>query len=188
MRCREHIETLFLYHVAPILNKVRPAVLITLRANCLHAWQEKQNELRDATGLKSLEIKGRNNSCLLLVYNEALLAAKLRDAGAMALLSEYGYPAGCGVAATLSFLCERFEDCPFPHEIGMFLGYPPKDVVAFIKNNGQNCICCRYWKVYHDEKEALEAFKRIDAAHELAMQVLSKSLPLYAAAELLKAA
>ena len=48
----------------------------------------------------------------------------------------------------------------FPHEIGIFLGYPLGDVIGFIKNAGQNCKCVGCWKVYCNECEAIKAFAR----------------------------
>ena len=35
----------------------------------------------------------------------------------------------------------------FPHEIGLFLGYPPEDVDAFIKNGAAGEKCIGMWKV-----------------------------------------
>lgn len=49
---------------------------------------------------------------------------------------------------TLEQLLERLsgrisasED--FPHEIGLFLGYPVDDVTGFIQNKGRNYLLCR---------------------------------------------
>ena len=41
----------------------------------------------------------------------------------------------------------------FPHEIGIFLGYPLADVAGFIRNKGRNCKCIGTWKVYGDAFE-----------------------------------
>ena len=60
-------------------------------------------------------------------------------------------------------LCRRLyrtEGGCFPHEIGLFLGYPPEDVAGFIANNARNCKCCGCWKVYGDEAKAKETFRR----------------------------
>lgn len=39
----------------------------------------------------------------------------------------------------------RQED--FPHEVGLFLSYPPEDVAGFIANNARRCKCAGLWKV-----------------------------------------
>ena len=46
----------------------------------------------------------------------------------------------------------------FPHEIGVFLGYPLEDVVGFIRNRGRNYTCCGYWKAYGDPEAAQKRF------------------------------
>jgi hypothetical protein len=82
----------------------------------------------------------------------------------------------------LARLQRRFLNEGFPHEIGLFLGYPPEDVRGFIFNKGQNFICCRYWKVYHNAERAMEMFRKIDKAQILAMNILAEPLPARVAA------
>ena len=56
-------------------------------------------------------------------------------------------------------LCARLaQGGAFPHEIGLFLGYPIDDVVAFIANKGRNCLCCGCWKCYTDAEAARRRF------------------------------
>ena len=56
---------------------------------------------------------------------------------------------------------------PFPHEMGVFLGYPLGDVIGFIKNAGQNCKCVGCWKVYCNECEAERTFARYKKCSEI---------------------
>ena len=60
----------------------------------------------------------------------------------------------------------------FPHEIGIFLGYPLWDVEGFLKNNGENSIGNGYWKVYDDLAGALRTFASFDRSRERAMEEL----------------
>ena len=55
----------------------------------------------------------------------------------------------------------------FPHEIGLFLGYPVEDVLGFIENAGQNCKCCGCWKVYCNECEAVRTFARYKKCRDI---------------------
>jgi hypothetical protein len=48
----------------------------------------------------------------------------------------------------------------FPHEIGLFLGYPPEDVRGFMEHRGCGCKCVGCWKVYGDVQRAAELFAR----------------------------
>ena len=64
----------------------------------------------------------------------------------------------------------------FPHEIGLFLGYPLGDVIGFIKNAGQNCKCVGCWKVYCNECEAIKAFAMIEKEDNEKEKVLEMSI------------
>ena len=46
----------------------------------------------------------------------------------------------------------------FPHEIGLFLGYPPEDVDGFINNGAKGAKYVGTWKVYGDESIAKRTF------------------------------
>jgi hypothetical protein len=60
-----------------------------------------------------------------------------------------------GLDVQLRHLAKRFrEGAEFPHEIGFFLGYPPEDVLGFIRHRGAHCKLCGMWKVYSDVEKA----------------------------------
>ena len=84
------------------------------------------------------------------------------------LLERRGYPTGAGLAALLRHLRRRLlwrEG--FPHEIGLFLGYPPEDVQGFLADpGGGRCKLCGHWKVYHDVEGARRQFARFDRSRE----------------------
>ena len=50
----------------------------------------------------------------------------------------------------------------FPHEIGLFLSYPPEDVCGFINNKACDHKCVGCWKVYGDEEQARKTFARYE--------------------------
>ena len=52
------------------------------------------------------------------------------------------------------------ESGEFPHEVGLFLSYPPEDVKGFIENRAANAKCTGVWKVYGDEQQAQQTFDR----------------------------
>ena len=51
-------------------------------------------------------------------------------------------------------------DSEFPHEVGLFLSYPPEDVKGFIDNEAANYKYIGLWKVYGDEEGAKRTFAR----------------------------
>lgn len=56
-----------------------------------------------------------------------------------------------------SAVCGRAR---IPHEIGLFLSYPPEDVRGFIENKACRFKCAGLWKVYGDEERAKELFRQ----------------------------
>ena len=59
----------------------------------------------------------------------------------------------------LAQLACRLEAQPeFPHEIGIFLGYPLRDVIGFIENRGRNYTYCGFWRPYGDPAEMQVCF------------------------------
>ena len=48
----------------------------------------------------------------------------------------------------------------FPHEIGIFLGYPLEDVEGFINHKEEGCKVVGTWKVYGDVEQAEASFRR----------------------------
>jgi len=94
------------------------------------------------------------------VCRSSSLEKDLKKPGVANFIKKYGYEStdpAYALERLRSRLAQR-ED--FPHEIGLFLGYPLGDVIGFIKNAGQNCKCVGCWKVYCNECEAIKAFAR----------------------------
>ena len=62
-----------------------------------------------------------------------------------------GYPSNYDLDEYLNILIDKLNSDNFPHEIGIFLGYPLKDVVGFMGYGKYKFCKTRYWKVYGDE-------------------------------------
>jgi hypothetical protein len=186
-KCQTHMEAMFLYSCAPIIRGLKAGALIRIPNRCRLVWNQCQKALCDASSLEALKISTRRGIDLLFLYDRKAVATALQNPGAKALLTSLHYEETEDPERALEHLQGRFsmEDCP--HEVGIFLGYPPEDVQAFIDNAGKNCLCCRYWKVYHDAQTAQETFHKIDAAVSDAIDLLSESIPIHVVTQLLKA-
>lgn len=185
--CRKHIESLFLYHASPVLRKVKPAVLITIKSECVGLWRSREKAMCRASGLCLKELKIKNKSSLFLIYDRYEIELAIRNEKSLCILEPLGYEPKGSVDEFLNYLSERLATNDFPHEIGLFLGYPPGDVKAYIENGGKNCTCCRYWKVYEDVEAAQQMWAKIDEAQSYAIDVLQNLPPIQIAANLLRA-
>ena len=96
----------------------------------------------------------------LFLYRPARLRRDLADGGAQALLRQSGY--GCeSCGRCIAQLIRRLQaGGEFPHEVGLFLSYPPEDVQGFIDHRACDFKCAGLWKVYGDEQQAQRLFSR----------------------------
>ena len=117
------------------------------------------NRLLRGKGLCLIPLRHRTGRALLYLYRPARLSRDLAAEDAATLLEQEGYAdlRQSRALAELIQRLERFED--FPHEIGLFLSYPPEDVRGFIEHGGRNCKCVGCWKVYGDAKRAQDTFR-----------------------------
>ena len=128
-------------------------------------------------GLRILPLRWRDGKALLYLYRPRMLERDLRDPLAGKLLSECGYSTG-SANACLTRLISRLRTEPgFPHEIGLFLGYPPADVDGFMHRKAE-CKLCGIWKVYDDVESALRQFARCRHCTEVYMNCLSRGFSL----------
>lgn len=103
-------------------------------------------------GLFILPVKFSAGKALIYVFRPKLLDAYLKDARVRKILENLGYDTDDMYSCILRII-SRLRDDQFPHEIGIFLGYPPEDVQGFIDNKGMNYKICGQWKVYGDEEK-----------------------------------
>ena len=84
-----------------------------------------------------------------MVDRPALLRESLRQPERRAFLQACGYPVSMGTGRLLDELSRRMRSAKaggFPHEIGLFLGYPLEDVTGFIAAGGAEYRCSGCWK------------------------------------------
>ncbi len=162
------LEPYLIAHCAPTLASLKTASLFRLAAVSepeLRQQLADWNALLRQKGLFLLLLRQRGEEALLYLYRASQLRADLQKPGMCRFLARYGYPAADLAAADLTALLKRLqqrlqESEDFPHEIGLFLGYPLGDVAGFIRHGGRNCKCCGCWKVYGNECEARRTFAR----------------------------
>lgn len=148
-------------HCAPTLAGLKTASLFTCpyesREELLSSIREMNRRL-GGKGLRMVPLRFSEEKALIYLYRPRKLSQDLTDADAEKLLRRCGYDTGscekcvCGLIRKL----QKQED--FPHEIGLFLGYPPEDVCGFMECGPECCKCTGCWKVYGDEEAAKKKF------------------------------
>lgn len=155
-------EETVIRHCAPTLACIKTGSLFT---NAFASRQELTasisalNQRLRCKGLRAVPLRYQEGIGLIYLYRPARLHADLMGEQASRLLAEFGY---CGVQPErcIRHLVARLaQSAEFPHEIGLFLGYPPEDVDGFIHRRDE-AKCTGTWKVYGDVEAAQRTFAR----------------------------
>lgn len=120
----------------------------------------KLNRRLSPKGLCLLPLRFLPGQTLLYLYRPAGLRRDLRDVQASELLRQAGYGDESCERCVARLVCRFRESSEFPHEVGLFLSYPPQDVRGFIENHAVNYKCAGLWKVYGDEALARRLFEK----------------------------
>ena len=170
MTCAK-FETAIGYHCSPVLMGMKPANLVSFSKEKLPELPELVSSYKEGLeqeGIHMNIICGCRKHYLLLLYRPDMLEGFLAQDEAKELLIQDGYPENGMLEEMLDHLKERFaERREFPHEIGLFLSYPPEDVKGFIDNRACNFKCSGLWKVYGDEARAQAMFARFRKCTEI---------------------
>ena len=156
-------EETLVRQAAPTLAGVKTGSMFTCECDDRAALLTQLRELNrrlTPKGLCLLPLRFQNGRVLLYLYRPAELRRDLQDRSALEILTAAGYSCrSCERCVT--DLIQRLRTCAdFPHEIGLFLSYPPEDVRGFIENRAQNFKRAGLWKVYGDEARAEALFRK----------------------------
>lgn len=149
---------------APTLMGIKPANLFRYFApeagQVFHEVSKWNHRLKPyGVSVEIIKVCPRTESYLIYIYRRSSLEKILKKEKVCRFLEASGYRMETEMKGLLVQLSDRLclED-DFPHEIGIFLGYPLCDVIGFIENKGKNYTCCGFWKTYGDPGEARRRF------------------------------
>ena len=158
-------EDLIIRHCSPTLAGIKTGNIFSCPCPCREELLKdlsRLNRMLSSKGVRVLPLRICGGRALIYLYRPGLLKSDFEDKRVRDMLTGYGYlpekPGAC-----ISRLIHRLrsqED--FPHEIGLFLSYPPEDVLGFIHSSGCGHKCSGCWKVYGDKRKAEQTFKRYD--------------------------
>lgn len=164
----DKFEKFLVEQCAPVLAGIKPGSMFPYTPEgderlpeLLRHW----NSVLASKGVAVTSIKRcrRIGGYLIYVYRPRQIEAILAEPAVASFLTECGYTEGMTLAETLRLLTRRLCQGPdFPHEVGVFLGYPLQDVLGFIEHRGANCLCSGCWKVYHEPQRAQRTFRRYE--------------------------
>lgn len=157
-------DNLLVTHCSPTLAGMKSGSLFSYSfestetlGDTLSMWNSQLNE----KGLFIRVLCFLEGRALIYAYRPKKLLRDFEAFETKAFLAGCGYEKTDDIEYMMDSLSEKIASggC-FPHEIGLFLGYPLEDVKGFIVNKGKNCKCVGCWKVYTDEIEAKRVFAK----------------------------
>ena len=157
------LERAIVAHGAPTLAGLKLGSLFNVALAELRVLEEEMQMLNAVLlpkGVALALLSTDAQRALLYLYRTSTLFQELQREEVRAFLRQWGYQRFSPEEA-LAHLRERVAAAgSFPHEIGVFLGYPLSDVQEFIRSSGRNCLLSGYWKVYSNADAAREIFAR----------------------------
>lgn len=175
---RKAVETQLALRCAPLL--------VGLKVSNLYMATDEQAghifQLVADTQLACFGIFSAEKKAALLLYRMQPLYEYLKTPDVRRMLRSFGYQSDT-LTGLLGDFAARYAAYQsghgtFPHEMGLFLGYPPEDVEGFIENEGKNSLCTGYWKVYQNVQEKIGLFYKYDLAREKLMRVLAHGVSM----------
>lgn len=175
---QDKLETQIAIQCAPLLTGRKISNLLTVSAG-------KRNEVMRIfrnTAISCYVLYTSGEKTTFLLYRREKLERYLGLPDTESLMAYFGYSHQelgrilRNVAG--KYMAHMEGHRGFPHEIGLLLGYPPGDVMGFIENNGKNCLCSGYWKVYSNMTECKRIFRGYSYARERVIHMVSHGMEI----------
>lgn len=162
---KDYIENFLVYSLSPVIAGLKPASTVTLKRsgdNLYDKWVTYGQSFTKKIGLDFIELRESKDALVVMIFSEMLLKKKLHEGDSEKFLMDLGYFKSDNICNYLENLKLRYDLYKCPHELGLFLGIPIKDVRDFMKCTDKKCLMCGYWKVYNDHSKAQIMFSQYD--------------------------
>ncbi|MBP3735743.1 MAG: DUF3793 family protein [Lachnospiraceae bacterium] len=144
----------------------------------LHGEVRRLNRTLSGKGLRAVPLRLGKRRALIYIYRPGFLRRDLQNACAARLLSERGYTPWNSDLCVAQLIRQMARQKDFPHEIGLFLGYPPEDVEGFIEHRDKGCKCTGFWRVYGDRETAEKQFSRFRKCTDMYRRMIENGKPI----------
>jgi len=138
-----------------------------------------KNHFSLCSKVEFIVIDKKEKGLKILFVNKESLSTQLNNIKIQNFLKFLGYPNVVNVNSCLDHLIEKLKGDNFPDEIGIFLGYPLKDVVGFMGYGNYKFHNTKYWRIYGDPRPSEDLYSKFLSHREKIRDMLnSKSATL----------
>jgi len=151
---------------APVLLGLKMSNILITHPNNRSAVKEMFQE----TKLDVFPMVENKERSIFLIFDKSWLQAYVRQEENASFLVEMGYHER-ELVGKIKHMAHEYAgflagERSFPHEMGIFLGYPLADVRGFMIHQGKNYLYAGYWKVYQNVEQAKIIFESYDRARK----------------------
>ena len=178
-RDNNSFETQFALQCSPFITGLKIANLFSISI----VQHSKLEYILTVSGYSFKQLYCTKNKIIYFLYHAKKLKEYFKMDIVRKILYQLGYPYNThkDINKMFAIFKEKYVGymegkCKFPHEMGIFLGYPVEDVIGYLKNNGKNSICVGYWKVYKDKEEKQKLFKEFECAKNNVIRYLAQGI------------
>ena len=129
-------EQFLIDHCSPTLAGLKTANMFPVSLDeeqDIYDEVRKLNRMLHEKGIRIVVLRRTEKNALLYVYRPDYLDRDLGCPLARKILENRGYCCGSSGRCIVQLIRHMAEDGKFPHEVGLFLGYPPEDVRCFMQ-------------------------------------------------------
>lgn len=168
--------------LASVLARVKPSYLLSFRnydefgrQNHFLLWKKYKKEIIKELGLSFRELKETYRGIQVLFYDQDMLFDVLMQPEHQSFLEKFGYSRCHKFDDFLELIKNRYNSPFFPHEIGIFLGFPLKDVIGFIDKRNAPLTKRGRWLVFGETEESLELMEIHKKAEKIFLKFIENN-------------
>lgn len=139
--------------LGPVILKVKPSEILSF-SKSHKGYKENLEKIEEVFGgckeIKYKIIDYKDEGKKVLFYRTDELDKTLKEKNNLNFLKEIGYSFNYNLPEYLEILSKKIEEGDIPDEIGVFLGYPLKDVMGFMGHPSLKLTKINGWRVYGD--------------------------------------
>lgn len=124
--------------------------------------------------MRVVEIKEDNKKKQVLFYNLPTLDRVLKEKPVQRFLTVSGYPSPYSLEKYVEYLVNKMRWGRTYYEIGVFLGYPLKDVIGFMGYSPLKFTGIKGWRYYGDRALSEKIYARYQKAREEVRELLKE--------------
>lgn len=176
-------EEIFVNYASPALCGIKTANLFSINEKTFTSNRKKicsWNSELNKNGKRIIVLKRDYNFFLIFIYDEKALKNRLFGKNEILYLEQKGYPTDRGLSEILIELYKRLskKSQDFPHEVGLFLGYPLSDVIDFEQKGGSKSLYTGFWQVYSNVNEACKTMDIYKECRNRCCRLLEKGISI----------